>query len=179
MTNGERSFRVTFLLMDSDSLKNIAAESSRLEEDALFSARSHFEAARSWSSLNLWLGVPTALCAGISGVAILGDFPIIAGVLSILAAALASVSTFLNAPERSAAHHAAGTRFNGLRNRTRIFRDVEVAVAPDAKACMATLKTLSDERDSLNQSSPQIPRRSFEGARIGIESGEASYRIDA
>lgn len=165
--------------MGNDSHTKIANESSRLEEDALFSARGHFEAARSWSSLNLRLGVPTALCAGISGVAILGDSPLVAGVLSILAAALASVSTFLNAPERSAAHHAAGTKFNGLRNRTRIFREVEIAAATDAQACIATLKTLSDERDSLNQSSPQIPRRAFERARSGIEAGEASYKVDA
>ena len=162
-----------------DALVPIADEASRIEEDSLHSAKGHFEAARHWSRAHMWLGLPTAIIAGVAGVSALQDQTLVAGTLAIVAAALASVSTFLNPSKRAAAHHFAGTKFNSLRNRTRAFREVELHSGAPIQDPAEHVKLLGRERDELNEASPQIPRRAFERARRGIEAGEAQYEVDS
>lgn len=95
-----------------------------------------------------------------------------------LVAALTAVSTFLNPNEKAQAHHLAGAKFNNLRNQARIYREIDLHANTDIKELTASLKQLTAEKSDLNQSSLQIPPRSFKRARIGIESGEATYRMD-
>ncbi len=57
-------------------------ESQRIEEDALYSAKGHFEAARTWSRIHLWIGLPTAILAAVSGVSAFKDETVIAGALA-------------------------------------------------------------------------------------------------
>ena len=165
-------------MSESDALQPLFVEASRVEEDSLFSARGHFEASRSWSKTHFSLGLPTAVIAGLSGVSALQDAPLLAGGLAIIAAALASVMTFVNPSERAAAHHATGTKFNSLRNRARIYREIDLPGPLSLGEKTEQLRTLSQERDDANETSPQITRRAFQRAREGIEAGEARHAID-
>ena len=128
--------------------------------------------------MHYWIGIPTALIAGASGVSAFQDEPILAGVLAIIVAALASVSTFLNPQERSENFRKAGAKYGSLRNRARIYREMTLLTDKTHDEKESLLLELTDERDELNESSPQIPTRAFKKARKRIEEGEATYRTD-
>lgn len=156
----------------------IAAESKRIEEDALYSAKGHYEAARAWGGVHLSVGIPTAVLAAIASVSAFSDHAQLAGAVAMLVAALSAVSTFLNPSQRANAHHGAGNQFNSIRSRARILREIDIYRLSVAELT-DSVKALAAERDKCNQDSPVIPRLAFHHARKGIEAGEAGYAVDA
>lgn len=156
----------------------IVAEAKRIEEDATFSAKGHFEAARRWGSVHLWIGIPTTLVAAIAGVSALSDYRGLAAVLSLLVAASSAVFTFLNSESRAARHLRAGNAYKALQNDARIFYEVQCQQGRRPTELSATLLELNKTRNKLNNESPQVPRSAFDAARRGIEGGEATYQID-
>lgn len=159
--------------------KAIADESKRIEEDALYSSRGHFGAAKRWSQVHFWIGLPAAVGAAIAGAAAITDRAAVSAILASFVAAMTATLTFLNPSDKANTHHAAGTRFNALRNASRRFRDVSMKLGHEESALAEMLMVLSKERDSLNESSPQIPRWAFLDARRSIEAGEAVHRVDS
>ena len=166
------------LMNDEEKLEALRKEASRIEEDATYSSKGHFEDAKIWSTVHLGLGIPTAITAGISGVSAFGEHLLIAGSLAILAGALASVITFLNPSETASSHHNSGVKYNALRNRARFFREIEMENLPSRDDKVGALKHIAEQKDELNEISLQISRGSFERARKGIEEGEADYQAD-
>lgn len=163
--------------MEADS-QPLSTEASRIEEDALYSSRGHFEAAARWSWVHKAVGIPTVgLAALVSAAALKNNLPL-AAVLSGVVATLTAVMTFLSPAGRAAEHHLAGTRFNGVRNRARFLREIDLPAAQNSGSLTKTLRRLANKRDKLNETSPQIPRWAFERARKGIEAGETKYQID-
>ena len=163
-----------------EAKEKIVKEAKRIEEDSLYSSKGHFYAAQFWTNLHLWIGIPTSIMAAIAGASALSQFDnhqIVAGILAILVAALSAVSTFINPNEKATIHHNAGNHYNSLKNRARIFSEIDVNVESD-EGLLAKLRTLSAERDELNEKSPQIPKWAFRRARQGIEDGEAQYKVD-
>ena len=156
----------------------LSTEARRVEEDCLFSAKGHFEAASTWSGLHYWLGVPAAVLAAIAGGAAFADHPLLAGSLAMVVTALAAIITFLNPRDRAHAHHVAGVKYNALRQHARVFRTVDLCTEPVSSGARKRLGELADSRGDLGLSSPQIPRRAFERARRGIEQGEAKHAVD-
>lgn len=167
------------ITMRSELRQAMFAESERLEEDALYSARGHFEAARTWGRAHLSLGIPTSLLAALAGVSAFNNHPLIAGAAAIIVAALSSVSTFLNPSEKAQTYHLAGTGFNTVRSRARMFRQVRLLTTISDEALASELEQLVARKNDLNEKSPIIPRPAFERARKGIESGEAAYAVDS
>lgn len=158
--------------------KAIRTECARLEEDALFSARGHFEASRTWGRVHLLIGIPSSVIAALAGISAFNELPEVAGALAVLVAALTAVSTFLNPSEKSQSFHAAGAAFNSVRSKARILREVTSLTDAADSSLAAQLADLTAHKDELNQKSPPIPRSAFERARKGIEAGEASYKAD-
>jgi hypothetical protein len=157
----------------------LIVESHRIEEDALYSSKGHFEAARSWQNRNLWIGIPTTAGAALAAGTAIADYALAAGVISAITAVGSALLTWLGPSEKAAAHLAAGNAFNALRNQVRIFREID-SLDPELESRLApSLRELATKRDELNQASPQIPRAAFERARKGIEAGEAEYKIDS
>jgi hypothetical protein len=156
-------------------------ELRRIEEDSLFSAKRHFEAARDWRKLNLVLGLPTVILSALAGVSAFSSFTrhtIWAGVFAVLAAILAATNTFLNPAERVSTHQNFGNDYNSLRNRSRVSRTTEALTLRDSDV-QKHVATYSSERDSLNKKAPQVHRQAFERARRGIEEGEGDYEVDS
>ena len=121
----------------------IRIESTRIEEDCLYSGKSHFYAGQRWTSLHLWIGIPAAVLAAIAGASALSDFAYhstVAGTLSILVAALTAVATFVNPSERAITHKNAGNKYNSLRNRARVFRSVELPTGNDTNKLTEQIK---------------------------------------
>ena len=144
----------------------------------MYTARGHFEAARTWGRVHLLVGVPTALIAAVAGVSAFNDHPTLAGSAAIAVAALSSISTFLNPSERAQAHQLAGARFNALRSQARFLREVGLLTTRPDKDLTSAMEDLCSSRDQYNQESPSIPRPAFVRARKGIEEGEANYAVD-
>lgn len=161
-----------------DPVEQIKAEAARIEEDALYSAKGHWEAAKPWEHLHRWLGLPTTICAAAAGVSAFADHPMLSGALAIGVAVGSALLTFVNPSERHRRHCDAGNSYKALNNDARIFRTVGCALDGDPAALATRLNELNQRRNDLNQASPLIPRKAFEAARRGIEQGEATHRVD-
>lgn len=164
--------------MDADLALALSNESQRVEEDALYSSRGHFEAAARWSRAHYMIGIPTAILAAIAGGSAVTERVVFAASIGFLVTALSALNVFLNPSDRSHQHHTAGTRFSEVRTKARIFREVDLRGTKDSSALADELKALAALRDELNKASPQIPRWAFGRARKSIAAGETTYEVD-
>lgn len=162
----------------SDLTIAMVKETSRIEEDSWYSAKSHFNAASLWSKLHYWLGVPATICTAAAGAAFIKDWAIAAQLLSALATILTGLVTFLKPNEKSTQHKAVADQYLTLKNDARVFREIELLEAEDNRSATGPVKALSKRRNELNSTAPVIPRWAFNATRKGIAAGEATYAVD-
>lgn len=162
----------------SDLKTKLVAEAQRIEEDAEHSMKGHYNAADRWSRHHLWVGLPAAILAAVAGAAAFKQLPEVAGILAILSTALTTVLTFLRPSERAENHKAVARQYVALRNRTRIFREVELTDGLEMTAAKQRLLELAAARDELNQSALGIARKDYEKAKHDIDEGRSRYRAD-
>jgi hypothetical protein len=158
--------------------EKITSEAKRIEEDVDHSARSHFVAGNRWAKYHLGIGLPSAIIAALSGGAYIGEATFLAVLLSAISTGLITTLTFLKPSERSEIHNNAGNQYLALRNRTRIFRDIEMENQFDPNQALKKIKELAEIRDDLNQNSPAIIRSDFEKAKKDIDEGRSTHKID-
>lgn len=163
---------------DQSKIAALRREAERLEEDATYSSKGHFNAEDTWVRRNYWLGVPATALGVIAGATLIKSQPEWASAFTLLASLLTGLMTFLKPNERAAMHRAAAGQFLALRNDARFFREVELLQADRFDEMAEKLEILSTTRNELNQKSPSIPRRAFIAARRGIEEGEATHKVD-
>lgn len=156
----------------------LSTEASRIEEDANYSGKSHLNAAAAWGRRHYYLGVPATVAGALAGAAIVKEWPVCAGLLSLLATILTALVTFLKPNEKASQHKAIGDQYLALRNDARLFREIDVLATQDEAALTKNLKILAARRNELNKGSPDVPRKAFEQARQGIEQGESSHQVD-
>ena len=161
-----------------DLKEKIMAEARRIEEDTEHSAKGHYNAADRWAKYHLYIGLPAAIIAAFAGGSAFNDMPNLAGFLAILSTALTTVLTFLKPSERAESHKAVAGSYLSLRNKTRIFREVELMDSEDGQAIKSSLMALSEERDGLNLSSPGIARGDYEKAKQDIDEGRTTHQVD-
>jgi hypothetical protein len=124
---------------------------------------------------HLGLGVPVVIfttMVGTGAFAAINDtttnsWKIAAGVVSILAAVLASVQTFLAFGERSDRHRVAATRYAGTR------RSIELALTNHDASAVPLIK---GEMDRIGGASPQIGQRTWDAARALAEDEVGEWR---
>lgn len=156
----------------------LCREAERIEEDATYSSKSHFNAEATWIGRHYWLGIPSTILAAVAGATLIRSQPEWASICALVASLLTGLMTFLKPNERAAMHRAAAGQFLSLRNDARLFREVELLQADQLGELPGRLKSLSATRNELNQKSPSIPRGAFVSARKGIEEGEATHKVD-
>lgn len=161
-----------------EQVSALRREAERLEEDATYSSKGHFNAENTWVRRNYWLGIPATVLAAVAGATLIKSQPELASICTLLASLLTGLMTFLKPNERAAMHRAAAGQFLALRNDTRFFREIELLQMDRLNELTNRLKALSAARNELNQKSPSIPRRAFIAARKGIEEGEAAHIVD-
>jgi hypothetical protein len=165
----------------SKTKSEVIKEAQRLAESLLHSSKNHFEAARIFRGLHLWVGIPMVVLSATAGAAALSKFDpdrIIAGVLSIIVAVLSGVATFLNPNERVSAHLNAGNSYDSLLNRVRVFWTIECWQIDSDTVLTDRLRQFVEQKDDLNRKCPQIPRLARRRAKRAIESGDAEFLID-
>ena len=160
----------------------LSKEAQRIEEDALFSGKGHYNACGPWQSRHRWLGGASAVFSAIAaGVASQhGAPPLVVVTLSVLAAALTSVITFLRPNEEADRHRRSGDAHFAIKNRARIFRTVELeAPSANEEKLVDALKLLSADLDAARSAAPTIPDDAYQKAKTAIETEKtAEYRVD-
>lgn len=130
--------------------------------------------------MHVGLGIPTTILASIVAAAAFTKMDVThvtAGWISIMVAVLSALTTFLNPPAKANAHFTAGNNYGALRDKTRMYRTIN---CPNdlCDVLVNRLQELCDEKNELNQKSPQIPWFGRYFARRGIAAGEAGYEVD-
>lgn len=173
--------RTTGELPPSKTRDEVIREAKRIEETLLYSSKGHFSASLVWGRFHYIIGIPMVLLSSVAGAAALVHFDpthVIAGILSIIVAALSAIATFLNPNEKVSVHLNSGNSYDSLMNKVRIFREIDCWRDESEQVLTERLKYFSEQKDELNRKSPQIPNWAYWKARRGIERGEADYEVD-
>jgi hypothetical protein len=127
------------------------------------SQRVHYEYGSSLEKRNYWLGVPTIILSTAVGTAVFASiesstasakYGLWCGLVSMTAAILAALQTFLNLPDRAAKHKAAGARYGAIRRRLEVLKTIPPATADEMRVELAEIK---DQMDCLAAEAPGIP----------------------
>lgn len=162
--------------MKGTRIEEYIKEAKRIEEDSLYSSKSHYNAASGWKRVHYWTGIPNCIIAAMAGFSAFDGSNILAGTLAVLAASITASITFLNPEAKSSSHKNAASEYHSLRNRARIFVNITSQRVTDDDDLNGIFNALATQRENLNTVSPQIPERAFLKAREGIESGEATHK---
>lgn len=161
------------------ALAAIRAEAERIEEDATYSSKRHYEAHDIWNRRHLFIGLPAVVFSVLATANLLQDaWPIVTALMAVVVSVLTALLTFLKPSERAAGHKSAGDQYLALRNDVRVFRTIELELEKPIEESARTVATLAKRRNELNSASQQTPRPAFVRARHGIEQGEARYTTD-
>ena len=165
-------------MMDKN-IDNIITESKRLEYDALYSFKGHFNAAVFWDKVHLWLGCTIAITSVFAGSIIFSDaqpnWDIFAAIMALGSGILAAVSTFLEPQTKANAFRKAGADYKHLRDQARVLYGIKSGSGIDVGCLITELESLQTHSHQLSKDSPAIPKWAYLAAREGIKDGEATY----
>lgn len=127
----------------------------------------HYEAAGRLKRMNYWFGVPVVAITSIVGTSVFSSTSSAAGLdnhtrlamgaISVIAAVLASLQTFLNFSERAEKHRITAARYGAVR------RGLEALLVRCANSVSQDeMKQIQKEIDSLAADAPNISQKMFE-----------------
>ncbi|RIX45041.1 MAG: SLATT domain-containing protein [Rhodocyclales bacterium GT-UBC] len=124
----------------------------------------HYECGVWYGRLNYLLGIPTIVLSTAVGTAVFasletnatGNERIAVGLVSILAAVLASLQTFLRFSERADQHRLSGSGYGAIRRAMEFLRTFPPAEAAALQEAVTAIKT---EMDKLAADAPPVPSR--------------------
>lgn len=166
--------------LEPNLLSALSKEAERIEEDALFSCKGHYNAVPRWLWAHRILGITAAVASALAGVSALREIRPGLTIISAGLATLASVVlTALKPSEEAARHHRAGDRYLAVRRRVRVLRTIELLAATSPEPVVAEIKAISDELADIRIGAPIIPRHAFAKAKREIETEKtADYAVD-
>jgi len=121
----------------------------------------HYEAAKALASYNYWLGLPAVLLATLVGTSVFAALgrsvdprlQIFVGLVSVAAAMLSGVQTFLHFSERAEKHRSVGARYGALR------REIEEILTVGGEVPREILAALREKIDKLAEEAPNVSSR--------------------
>lgn len=124
----------------------------------------HFESANRFSRLNYWLGIPVVVLSAIVGTSVFATLQksvtphiqIAIGMISVLAAILASLQTFLNFNNRASKHHTTASEYESVK---RQIQEALVLQNFGAKSCAQQIAQVRGKLDSAGKNAPPIPSK--------------------
>ncbi len=160
----------------------IIKEALRIEESTRYAAKSHYNDGAMWGFCHLLLGVPTTVLSALVAVKSFAQFDSnhnTAGIIALVVAGLSGLMTFLNPNQKAAVHHKAGSDYDSLNNKVRIFRTIDCWGKDADIVLTARLKEFSEEKSKLHADNPQTSFIGYTFAKWGIKKGEAEFVVDA
>ncbi|MBT4859451.1 MAG: SLATT domain-containing protein [Gammaproteobacteria bacterium] len=158
---------------------NIINEAKRIEEDALYSFKGHFNAAARWDKVYLWVGCIIAGSSVIAGSIVFSEtirfWDLIAASMALGSGILAAILTFLEPQKKANSFRKAGADYKYLRDRARVLYDVKAKSDVSTEELISKLEVLQKDSHKLSGDSPVIPKWAYHASRKGIKGGEASY----
>jgi len=127
----------------------------------------HYQEAERLGKLNIWLGIPVIALTALVSTSVFASLAddgqqdpqlqLLTGFLSVLAAVLASLQTFMKFSERAEQHRSVGARYGSTK------RQLETLTVLSARqqASNTQFEQIQQELDSISAEAPGIPRRTF------------------
>lgn len=128
----------------------------------------HYESARKFQRLHLLLGLPAIAVSTVVGTAVFASISeaphpfvqLLAGLLSVTAAVLSGLQTFLKYPELAEKHRLAAAKFANLTHRIELLATMNDAADGEI---VAELKAIEASWITLREESPTLPARVLQG----------------
>jgi hypothetical protein len=128
------------------------------------SQRVHYECSNYYNRLNYILGIPTIALSAAVGTAVFASFDkvaggtakVVLGLVSILAAVLASLQTFLSFAERANRHRVTGSKYGAVR---RALEYLKTFPPSDPEELRRQVEKIKQEMDGLAENAPHVPSR--------------------
>ena len=129
------------------------------------SQRVHYECANYYNRLNYFLGIPTIVLSAAVGTAVFASFDkqatgelkrLILGFISMTAAVLASLQTFLSFAERANRHRVTGAKYGAIR---RTLEKLKTISPTEHDAIRRELDAIQKAMDDLAENAPHVPSR--------------------
>lgn len=122
----------------------------------------HYTAARKFEASHLWLGLPAIIFSSIVGTTVFASLAnganmylqVITGLLSVTAAVLTALQTFLKHSELAEKHRIAGAKFANLKHRIELLITMSTTEPNDLKQQLSLLEELWSK---VREESPTIP----------------------
>lgn len=126
------------------------------------------------------LGLIVTIISTIVGTSIFGAINLsnnqlvlaIAGLISVMAAILSGVNTFLNYSDLTSAHYDASKKYGKLRRQIEKIK----ACTNDSNSLDQAIKDIKAQWDALNEETPVIPERSYNAAQKLVNNPKAGHR---
>ncbi|MEI9897579.1 MAG: SLATT domain-containing protein [Chthoniobacter sp.] len=127
------------------------------------SQRAHYECATRCRRINYLLGIPSIILSTIAGTAVFSSLSqnspatwtrILVGLISVLAAVLASLQTFLGYSQIAEAHSIAGAEYGAARRDLELLKILPPSTLAEVKTKLEAIKA---DMDRLAKESPVVP----------------------
>lgn len=133
-------------------------------------AHGHYRAALRYSRLSYWFGFPTVILATVVGTSVFATlqqqpqfwWQLVVGLMSIAAAVLSALQSFLGYNDKAERHRVAGAKYNA------IGRELELLLGQDDD--WTKLESIRQRIDVLAQESPHIPESVHREMSVNPES---------
>ena len=140
----------------------------------------HYECARRFEHLHLWLGLPAIALSTLVGTTVFSSLEktadvrlqIAVGLLSVVAAVLTGLQTFLRYSEPAERHRIAGAKFANLKHRIELLSTLPPANDLDLRA---SLEVIEESWAKLREESPTLPGRVWRRIERTVEFGKPLY----
>lgn len=125
----------------------------------------HYEYGSLLERRHLYFGIPAIALSTMVGTAVFSSWEsaseggwvrVVFGMLSMLAAAITALQTFLNLADRVAKHKSAGASYGAIRRNLELLKTLPPATEDEMRRCLQDIKRQMDE---LADNSPGIPSR--------------------
>src|SRR6266566_2919405 len=153
--------------IDPTLTNELRKEAERVEEDALFSGKGHYNAVSRWLAAHRCLGTAAAAGSTLAGIAVLRQWnPFLAMTAAAIAALSSVVITTMKPNEEADRHQRACDRYFAIQNRARIFRNIQL-IDPNGSSDEAIqgVKNISESLAEVRTGGPIIPRHAFDKAK--------------
>lgn len=166
-------------MSENEILENIKKEVKRIIEDSEYSAKGHFESAKYWRYGNYVLMVASIISVCASLVFVFSDLgKFWSGFIAIVSGFITMLLVFLNPQKKYLSHHKNGNKYLALRNKARIFLEIESANM-NMEQQIEYLKKLDSRRTRINKYSLPISKYGYKSAKKQIEIDKnTQYQVD-
>jgi len=166
-------------MSDEERRKEIRAEADRVLEAATLSSETQFEYAKTWRTVDRWVGSAAAALAAVSGVGGLAKVLSVqwAGGIAVAAALVGAIAATIAARQVTEKAGVSANSYRALEQDTRMFLqiDLDSMAIEDARS---TLQELVNREQQLNREAVIPSDKAWQKAKKQVEAGSQTYKAD-